>query len=123
MSSQCGGGSKCATLPCPGRKPGRDGEPPVEEHEHPHPLELKRLFIQTDQSNAFGSPDVEAILRELDDKISDGAHDLLKSFLLQSEAMVQMEGRCSVTFKTSPRGFTQGSCMSPICFCSLDQIT
>ena len=33
-------------------------------------------LIQTDQSNAFGSPDVEAILKELDEKVSDGAHDL-----------------------------------------------
>ena len=76
-------------------------------------------LVQTDQSNAFGSPDVEAILKELDDKITDGAHDLLKCFLIQSEAVVNLEDAQSEEFKTSPRGFTQGSCLSPIAFCSL----
>ena len=76
-------------------------------------------LVQTDQSNAFGSPDVEAILRELDDRITDGAHDLLKCFLIQSAAVVNLEDAQSEEFKTSPRGFTQGSCLSPIAFCSL----
>ena len=81
----------------------------------------RKLFavIQTDQSNAFGSPDVEAILEELNDKLSDGAFDLIKSFLIQSSASVHYKGKKSIIFKTAPRGFAQGSCMSPIMFCTL----
>ena len=74
---------------------------------------------QTDQSNAFGSPDIEGILEELNSRLSDGAFDLVKSFLLQSSAKVMIEGKESVVFKTAPRGFAQGSCWSPVMFVTL----
>ena len=77
------------------------------------------VVIQTDQSNAFGSPDIEAILKELNDRISDGAFDTVKSFLIQSSAAVKIDGEDSIKFKTAPRGFAQGSCWSPIMFCTL----
>ena len=74
---------------------------------------------QTDQSNAFGSPDIEGILEELNDRLTDGAFDLVKSFLLQSSAKVMIEGKESIVFKTAPRGFAQGSCWSPVMFVTL----
>ena len=76
-------------------------------------------ICQTDQSNAFGSPDIEGILEELDSRLTDGAFDLVKSFLVQSSAKVMIEGKESIVFKTAPRGFAQGSCWSPVMFVTL----
>ena len=76
-------------------------------------------ICQTDQSNAFGSPDIEGILEELDSRLTDGAFDLVKAFLLQSSAKVMIDGKESIIFKTAPRGFAQGSCWSPVMFVTL----
>ena len=80
---------------------------------------MKALHLLTDLSNAFGSSDCEIILDKFARIMDKKSYDLIKSFLSQSNIRVSLDGELSEEFKTAPRGYAQGSCISPLLFCML----
>ena len=74
-------------------------------------------ILLTDLSNAFGSTDVEVILNELKCQLNPKSHDTIKAFLSQCHSQVYVNGNKSKWFHMAPRGYSQGSCLSPLMFC------
>ena len=74
-------------------------------------------ILLTDLSNAFGSTDVEIILNEMKNDLNPKAHDTIRAFLSQCVSQVVVDGNKSKFFHSAPRGYSQGSCLSPLMFC------